>query len=408
MISNALKKEKENLAAKAAVRDFMSKNFVIKVVLIWVLYPVSVLISCFMSGSHVYINFEQVFNHGGLSLFLAIMLVVTIEAGKYFFADSAIDDAFDGVTSGTGNEQLLFVMKLIGAILFFGGSIYLNLSGAPLAAEHFKKKADPVQLVSIDSINQRYDALVASEAAGLSQVSNMTYKGRITREGQSIAKQISRNKEGIEKNRASEIALAVSENEKRTKEWQEKLSHSGYWFVNFAGVFEVIQLICLFFIAVYNDGAKETLKKGASASSTPGSAAAASAASPTPSGGGIDMQEIMLMLNRAIDTKLAGLTAHSPAEPPVKEMREIGFHRHEPGKIDESTGLHSEEKLQLVATDVIDIEILNMALKDATKNLKAWQAKLEGGIGTPDTNKDHITKWEKRVEEIQSLIDENA
>lgn len=258
----ALEKELDRLS-QTLEQGFIARNFLLKVVMCFVLYPIAALLSGMTEGMHLYINMEQTFASAGISITLTLLFVILIEAGQYFALNGVVDDLREGVVAESRHHVVSFVIKLALAIILLIASISLSIQGAPIANEYFKKKSSPIALVNTDSINARYDAQIATENAAIDKASKITWHGKIVEGGQKIITKAQGQKAIIEENRRAELAQAEAENQYRQADYNGKLEHSGLWFTRFAGIGELLKLICLIFLGNYEAGGQKEAKEGA-------------------------------------------------------------------------------------------------------------------------------------------------
>lgn len=350
-------------------KGFIARNFTLKVVMCFVVYPIAALISAFTEGTHLYTNFNDTFANATVAWGLTVLIVLFIEVGQYFAINKVVDDLREGVYAESINHVTAFVIAaLVGGVLMWI-SVTLSIQGAPITNEHFKKQKTPLELISIDEINARYDAQIAEENKTLGMANKMTWRGKIVEDGRVLAKKVSDQKARIETNRQAEVAAAMTENKKREDEYNGKLQHSGAWFTRFAGLGEIIKLICLIFLGNYEAGAKKEVFAGSG--------------SPTPSGAGAQ---------------------YNPGRPVVG-----GFAKRNPGS---STQYGASDGLQPVATQEpppaqhYDKETVRRALQDAKSNLSAWQNKNKQGRGNKETNDKHIAYWEGQVSYYESILNQ--
>jgi len=394
-LNTALTKEMQRVQDKAASdTNFVTRNFPLKIVLFWTLYPVAAVWSAFTEGSHLFHHFLNTTNNESVSWIITIIIVIALELGKFFFSKSALDDIDEGVFGEDIFHQLSFVMKVVGAVGCFWFSISLSIQGAPVVAEDWKESTSPIALVSADSVNAIYDARIEKQELIIADARNMTWKGRITRNGQAVIKQAQAEISEIEDDRRAALSATDQENLDRKTEYNDEIADSGVWFTRFTGIGEALAILCMLFAGNYEAGARRNI------------------ASPTPhrspgtqsSGRGIGFQQ--------------GLASNQNQQPPTSNQvpdelphptprRPIGFF-HPAGQGDPQP----MERLQPVATKeepMLEADAYRGALKDARKNYDAWKAKEENGRGTTETNTANMQKWaakmsyyEKKLKELRA------
>lgn len=364
----ALEKEMRRVS-ESLDKGFIARNFTLKVVMCFVVYPIAALISAFTEGTHLYTNFNDTFANATVAWFLTGLIVLFIEVGQYFAINKVVDDLREGVYAESINHITAFVIALLVGGVLMWISVTLSIQGAPITNEHFKKQKTPLELVNINEINSRYDSQIAEENKTLGMANKMTWRGKIVEDGRVLAKKISDQKARIETNRQAEVAAAMAENKKREDEYNSKLQHSGAWFTRFAGLGEIIKLIYLIFLGNYEAGAKKEVF--AEASPTGGAS--------SPSGFGSYYNS-----GRAV---VGGF------------VRRDSYPRG-----DHLTGLQPDATRFPETITPADRKRLQMALKNARANLAAWKSKKASGRGSDAANDANIAKWEAEIASIEAQL----
>jgi len=90
--------EKEMLRVSEQLeKGFIARNFTLKIVMVFIIYPIAALISAFTEGTHLYTNFQDTFQTGFLPMALTVLIVLFIELGQYFAINKVVDDLREGV-----------------------------------------------------------------------------------------------------------------------------------------------------------------------------------------------------------------------------------------------------------------------------------------------------------------------
>lgn len=399
--------EKEALRVGAQLeKGFMARNFTLKIVMVFVIYPIAALISAFTEGTHLYTNFQDSFGVGLAAMAITVLIVLFIEIGQYFAINKVVDDLREGVFAEDMNHITAFVIAGVIGIVLMGISVTLSVQGAPITNEYFKKKRDPISLIDLGAINARYDAQIEGENASIAAAQKMTWKGKIVADGRALAQKATDQKKTIEQNRQAEISQAMADNQRITNEYNQKLQHSGAWFQGFAGLGEIIKLICLIFIGNYEAGARKEVMGSTTPSSGAQTAGFRQTATPA--------------FGARYQSQTGGGTGAQ------YQRRPIGFHNSSSSpaadnKDPQPANADTDNRLQPVATDenaetlmsetpeykegVRDVlkngvapcaenkATIEMALKNAQSNLAAWKSKLRSGKGKPETNNAKIRYW---------------
>jgi hypothetical protein len=255
MKNKALQKERARLE-QTSEKDFVSRNYWVKWAALYLLYPIVALWSAFTAGGHLFTHFSKTFNSFEVAIGLTVVVAVLIEAGKYIFGSSALDDLYDGVFSEGIAPIIAFVLKLTAAIIIFYFSVNLSLQGGPVVADYWKSETAPPELLSSAPIEEKYDGLVAQQEAIINDARNMTWKGVIVRKGQSIIMAANEEIKRLNQERAERLRNAETVNAATVAEWESETATTGAWFLGFAGLGELLALIILIFCVNYEAGGK--------------------------------------------------------------------------------------------------------------------------------------------------------
>ena len=374
--------------------NFISRNFDLKVVMFWILYPIAALWSIFTAGSHLYHHFNSVFSSVIITAIFTLILVLGIEIGKYFFAKATMEDLVEGVVAEDGYHKAAFVMKLAGVLACFTFSILLSIKGAPVSADNWKATFAPIELISLDSINVYYDEKIAVENTSFDKGSQSLWKGKPTDGGLEVMQNAQTAKENIEAQREMALGEAREENKTRRATYQLNTANTGDWFMGLAGIGEAICIICLLFGGNYEAGSRKNL-----------------AIRNNPSLPSSSNQQIGFFQQSAINHNTPPIN-QQPNElnyPFQNDRRPIGFHR--PTTNNKQLKMHQLP----VATDVSaisrDAEAFQMAYKHCKKNRDSWLSKEREGLGRTATNRGNAEKWElamnyykKRFEKLKNKL----
>lgn len=390
-LNSALEKEMMRIHNKKDQRNFVERNFPLKVVLFWALYPVAAIWSAFTEGSHLHHHFLNTINNVTISLIVTLIIVAAIETGKFFFTKSALDDLDEGVFGDDWHHQAAFLLKTVGAVGCFWFSISLSMQGAPVVAEDYKESTSPIELVSADSVNAVYDARIAKQEAIIQDARNMTWKGAIVRNGQKVIRDAQAEMKLIEDDRRAALAAADEENQLRKSDYGDEIASSGTWFTRFTGIGEGLAILIMLFAGNYEAGARRNLSSPTPART--GSTPAASRSIGFQPGLASNQQQQPPSSNQVPDE----LPHPTPRKP-------IGFfqdaHQQPPQPL---------TRLQPVATkgnQPLDISAYQDALKHARANYKAWLNKQENGVGTSKTNERNLRKWSEKIAYYEKRIQE--
>lgn len=370
---NTLQKEINRLQTSARPKGFIERNFSLKTVMIFVIYPCAAVLSMLTAGVHLHLTLSDVLKQPQLVFALTMLLMFFVEVAQYFFLNGVVDDVREGVFAESINHVAAWLLKLAGAALFVFLSVSLSVQGAPKAAEHYKKQRNPVALVSVDSIQTAYNAKIAPYQKQVDQGASIKYKGIIVPAGQKIINKAQAQLDRLETERQSAISSALAENEKRQTDYDGKLQDSGTWFQRIAGLGEIIKFIALIFLANYEAGSRRELKLG-----------------PIATGEAV----LMPQTDAAPQYRTNPATQYTPTPAP------IGFTRKDTDHPEVYTPPTPKEQLKPVATTSHELQTLLAAYKNAKSNLDAWKAK-------PDTWKSkpaNLQKWSGTMAELAEKI----
>jgi len=388
-------------------RDFIGRNHLLKVVLVG-LYVVVAAVSVFTAGGHLLVLFQRTTQNANTALFITILLVCLIEGLKFFPTKAALADLRNEVFSESQYHKNAFYFKLILAVIGFGASVWLSITGAKVINEHYKEMKNPVALVSLDSINTRFDAMLKDEAAVVGAASTITWKGKLAGQAPTIISKSSDRKMEIDRMRNVELDSARAENGRRETKWKSETAKSSSWGQGFAGIAELGAVVILFFLGNYEAGARMQVLDASSA--------APSTATPTPVAGSrqpIDLKDLAEIIRQEVRAATALPTAQQPTA-----TRQIGFNPSPPPSDPQPqqptqppttwtppTVATSSNQDEFAITGDESPWLLEMARKNANSNLGAWRSKLNKGEGVPETNQRNIQIWEERLARIEALLE---
>jgi hypothetical protein len=270
-------KRRQVLAAKMnEPKDFMARNLQIFLVVGWIIYPIAMVYSAITEGGHLFSRFSETMGSPIIAAIVTLLLVVMIEVGVIMFGRSTVDDLVEGVAAEDASFQRMFVAKLILFLACFVTSTTLSITGAGETTAFIRKSQDPPVQLAPDSIQQRYDHLLALQAATIQDARTMTWKGKITREGSKIIQTAQAEIRKIEDQRNKELAALEQTNTTTLSEWMERTHQHSNWATWLSGLGQLIMLLTLIITGVYRAGEMQCIEAPQSQSTS----------SPTPSGQG--------------------------------------------------------------------------------------------------------------------------
>jgi hypothetical protein len=403
--------EVERLQEDNSFRNFITRNYAMKIAFSYVLYPLATLLCAATSAVHLWVNFSTTISIPAIAGIMTAVIVIFLEVAKYFSADSVMDAVRDGIFSKPRPHRNAFFVVLSLMVLSYSISVFLDWKGAPIAAEYFKAKTDPIkgQLVSTDSINAYYDSRVAAETQVIADAKRMTWKGRVVERGQKLINKAQDTKITIEEQRQAALAAADAENGLIRTDYEEKATNAGFWFQNLVGLGIAVQFLSMFFISVYNDGAKYDLEKlfGIDINGD----GHIGAPSPPPASGGTSYAPGYGFSTAAgphTNPSATGPKAQPGSYTPPPRMEVRGFHNANTpaAQADSSTATYCNT----TATEERQIMegFSNENLKRMWKDLKRWWDSYNSARYTKATRKKHQDNYAAQMAMIEDILKSRA
>lgn len=332
--SKIINKEKQRAADKVAYADsFIARNYWLWVLVAFVAYPISSILSAMTEGGHVFLRLSAT-GSPIIAWTGTVLIVILIESLKYILGKGAVDDLQAGVFSSDRSFVAAFFVKALGFIAVMGFSIFLSVSGAPDINEYLRKQMKPVEAeyVNLEDINSQFDNEALPFHNNIATYKKTTWKGKIVEDARKMIMKEQDQIAAIEARRSAALAAAMEENSRIRAEWEEQTAKNGNYMTGFAGLGEAICIFCLIFIGIYDDG----LKKEAD---TP------EASTPPQPGGPVNTAQHpdFNMLAALISQMQQGgyqQVANTPPPPP-QQRRPIGFNR-DPEMKAERVGLEDD------------------------------------------------------------------
>lgn len=271
-------REVERLQSDDKRIPFIRRYFGVKGIFTFVGYPVSLIMCTFLMGMHFYVNFYNTSQHHTGSLVLAALVALAIQVLYYFSSDAFFDGIRAGdwqrPAEGKPNPQPAFFLVGVFTVGIFIFSIAFDLTGAPIVSEYVRSKQNPIEvkLISLDTVNKRYDDQIAEINKKQEEALNTKWKGNITRGAIQLSGEFEESKQQIQVERAAALEDARAQNEQLLIKYNNDTANTAYWVKGGIIVFILIEIVSLWFVSIYNDTAKRFFGK--------------SSIHTTPSGGG--------------------------------------------------------------------------------------------------------------------------
>lgn len=236
--------------------SFVRRNYPV----FWIatfIYVAAMVFSFAAEFSHINIRASEIFN-STIAVSLAVILSLIIE-GLKFIGKYAVDDYQAGAHLKPGAEKSMFYTKIILAVLGFGLSIWLSVEGASKVTDFVRKKdaIEKVDLVSIEDTKREFDSRLAQLQKDRTMYENSTWKGKPTQEGLRGASKVDQQITDLGNERRAALAKADSTNTAAMLEYKVDTDSNKSYAKGFAGVAEVVMIVCIFLIGFFDDGLKE-------------------------------------------------------------------------------------------------------------------------------------------------------
>lgn len=246
-----LKNEYKKVISLNTKNSFIERFYGLKKFFILFLLPLVIAWSVCTESAFLYSNFIETFNNRNWAFFFTILLDVIIEGGKYKIGTLFITGLLLGWFSGTASHQFGGFLLAVLFVLLYGGSAYMSIKGAPMAASHFTKETSPIELEDENLLIARFDKLIAVENATKADALQNKWKGNTTRKGMKLAQTTQENINALSIQREKELKELRARNKALQLEYNSQIDNRGEWFQNFAGCGEIIQIISLLFLGIY-------------------------------------------------------------------------------------------------------------------------------------------------------------
>jgi hypothetical protein len=259
------------------VNSFIARNYWMWIAVTYIIYPCASIISAVTEGTHIHLRMQATLGEGSkIGLLFTVVLVLLIETLKFFTGKGAVDDwQADAFIKG-GVHRVMFLAKVAGFVVISLFSYKLSTEGANMATHTITASTRPPTLINKDSINALYDARLAPIQANIESYRKTTWKGSITRDALAGMKAEGKQVEQIENDRRMALAMAMQQDSTTTAQWSASTAETGNFFTVFAGIGELVCLLAIIFMGVYDQGAMaeaNTVQQATGTAPTPSGAA---------------------------------------------------------------------------------------------------------------------------------------
>ncbi len=235
-------------------QDFLTRNYSVYLIISFLIYPLAAVYSAATEGGHLYTRFLDTMTNPWLAGGATLLLVIMIETGVIVFGRSVTNDLVEGVWGEDPAYKQMFFAKSVLFLACFAFSTTLSIQGARETTNALRTNLTPPTLVDADSVSARYDQQVALQLSTIEDARKMTWRGAITRKGQSIIDDARTSIDNIEAERSAALAAVANTNNNTTAEWEARTYSHGTWATALGGLGQLIQLLALIIGGIYRAG----------------------------------------------------------------------------------------------------------------------------------------------------------
>jgi hypothetical protein len=400
-ISDIINKEAARAARREAhSKSFIARNFWLWVVVAYLVYPLASIFSALTEGGHIFLRAKAALGEGPGPIVITAILVLLIELLKFFLGKGAVDDLQANPFSQGGSTLAAFFVKALGFIGIMAFSVTLSVQGAEVINNYMRKNYQPVSTdasyVDENAIIARYEQELLPHRQNIQQYQTIRWKGTITVDARRMIRKEQDQVDKILAARDAELARVRANNDELKGEWKEETEANGNYAMGFAGVGEVICLLAIIFIGVYDDGIRrEVLSRSPSSAASHRydddteyrhfSSAAASVPPPPPPTPSYEPAR----------RKIGFVTHDDPPTPDIRMNDTVATGSY-------SVGVSESHEHSL------EVNALIGAYKNAVKNAQASRAKKRKGEGKPESNEKRAQRYEEEAEEYAQLLREKG
>lgn len=247
-------KRRQYLRAANEKEDFLTRNYSVYLIISFLIYPLAALYSAVTEGGHLYSRFLDTMNSPWLAGAVTLLLVIMIETGVIVFGRSATNDLVQGVWGEDPSYKHMFFAKAVLFIACYAFSTTLSIQGARETTTALRQNLTPPTLISQDSVNAIYDNKVALQLSTIEDARKMTWRGAITRKGQSIIDDARSSIDNIEQERNTALLSVQAANASTESDWWARTESHGNWALALGGLGQLIQLLALIIGGIYRAG----------------------------------------------------------------------------------------------------------------------------------------------------------
>ena len=197
-------------------------------------------------------GFYEMSSSLALSILGVFLVVALLEGGKFFFGSYLLLFLTQGWIKDGWLYRLTFIVLIPICIGLYWGSYYLSVNGAPQIADFIHTNTKQLELVDTDSITQYYDQRIAALQKEISTTKDIKWKGTTTNTATKLALEFQAQVNELEVQKKSDLETANTNNNKRLQKDENKNVNWGLWLSKFGGYGELLTIVFLLFIELYD------------------------------------------------------------------------------------------------------------------------------------------------------------
>ncbi len=239
--------------------SFVRRNYPV----FWIALVMYLLCTAF-SGSaifaHVNIRATEIFTPGIAGVLTGVITAIIL--GAQFMFKFVVDDWQAGAVTKGGPDFAMMIVKGVfgGAGVFF--AISLSYQGAAKITDHIRKEEQSanVALISTDSIRNYYDARIAEKKESVNNQEKTKWKNSITSQANKNLTVLYQDISSLETEREAAVKDAQGRNDITISAYKYDTAENKSYAKGFAGIAEVLALLCIVLIGIFDDGLKKEAK----------------------------------------------------------------------------------------------------------------------------------------------------
>lgn len=275
-------KQIDAIASKAAVaykvkQSFIGRNFYLFYGFC-VVYFLAAIWSMATAGGNLYIRAVGMFGETTIALVLAGIGAFGLVGLQFLTGKGAVDDLQIRILSrnsegeykhGLG-DRALFFLKAIGFVGATFVSFTMSIDGAEAGNEYLRTERRAPKLEMEDT--RYFDEQLARIAANIETERGRKWQGVLVTDAARRIERYEKQAEAVRSERAKYLARIGEKNDAAWAKWQKQTEENTVRLQGYTGVGEIICIICVLFIGLYDDGLyrEANSRRGASMGATGG------------------------------------------------------------------------------------------------------------------------------------------